>query len=271
MSKILTQQKSLLTVFSSSRRSGYSPEALVYLEQLTPPPPKDIKDQIAIFIDGLVEDHLYEKIDEMWLFAINTSENAVKGMKALKSATLVNTVNFEAYRGFTQNASTDYINSNFSPTNDGVQCSRYSAHYGIYSRTDNLANASDLGVVDASPNADIWLQMRTSTNASNFKVHCKNNNQLSSIGNSLGFCITTNVDDAQNHLAKNNSGYIHSVIRTTTGFPDDNIFFCRHNGSVAGTLRQYSFATIGGGLSSAECISYYTRLQTLLTYLGANV
>lgn len=255
----------------------WSAEASTYFDQLSTLPDLDIMVQIAAFIDGLVSDGVYAKIDEMWLLAMNTDANSRKGIKAYKECTVVGTPTFTAYRGW-QGTGANYLRTNYVPSTDGINYSASNASMGVYSRTDSQSNGFDMGARHASSENSISITIqtrRTSTDHYRTRINL-NTPQSTVLGTSLGFfAINRNPDLGTNlvHQYHNNSMISASSSLSPTAVTFELfIMVCNAAGTASGsTGRQLSFAFIGGKLTDTDASNLFTRLETLLDYIGAGV
>lgn len=253
---------------------GWSVEALTYYNLLTDPPDNETFQHIADFIDGLVTDGIYSKIDEMWLFAMNTEGNALKGMKGYKNCIAVNNPTFTAYKGFTGNGSSSYLNTNFNLRNDGISFTQNSASFGLYNRTQmstaSTTRAEGGSYTTTSTNVTV-IRTYFTTSVATALVNSSGSGNAISITNSQGFFIATRTGSTY-YAYKNGSGTSGT---DTSQLPANNNLFllCLNaNGSpFRYSTAELAFAFVGGYLNGTEVSNFTTRLETLLDALGAGV
>lgn len=251
----------------------YSEEATLYFDQLTTPPSSDILAEIATFIDDLNSDGIYEKIDEMWLFAMNTQSNALRGMKAYKDCTITGSVTFTAYQGFLGDGATGHLNTNYGVISDAINFSRYSASIGAYIRTEGQHAGYLMGVYrDASHFTQLLPR-----NISNQSFYAINTNGVQTV-NSVTACtglmgISRIQSDQHIRMIQNVATSVGSQFTTPNTTNIHMYILARSNNDtpVNFSNREVSFAWIGGGLNTSQMNTLATRVETLLDYLGAGV
>ena len=124
------------------RSSGIvlDPDAASYLSGATDPV---FISAVNDFFLGVKADGNYTKIDAMWLPAAETQTIANRNLKnpATFTLTAVNAPTWTQYQGYTGNGTTQYLNTNFNVSTNGVAYTQNSNSFGFYSRT-NIAQAS---------------------------------------------------------------------------------------------------------------------------------
>lgn len=253
--------------------AGYSVEAQQYFDRLTTLPESDTLDAIATFIDGLNSDGVWSKIDECWLFANKTKANAYIGMKGLKDCSESGTITFSVYNHIVGNGSNGYLNTNFKPDGDGVNYTLNSGSFGVYSRNNVLEESVDIGGRTTTDGGDqIW----GATRFTNDIFYAESNSQtlvLISNNDSRGLLSVSRTAADLTTLYSNGTSFTTSSAVSVAVF-DGDIFICALNegGSPANySTRQYAFAFIGGGLTGTDIGNLFTRIETLLDFLGAGV
>lgn len=271
ISDILLAQKKTIPTEWFARKNNYSIEAQQYFNRLAILPGQDTLVKMAEFIDSLKQNGVWAKIDEMWLLANKTAANGLIGLKNKKNCTNVNSASFAAYRGFTSNGTTSYLNSQFNFATEGVNYTLNSASIGLYSRT-NADNSGlfDFGVVDATINR-IFFQTRTSNNFAG-RINESAGDAVSN-SDSRGFFIINRSGSSAAQYYKN-AVNLKSSTTSSTAIPSGNAYIlCRNgNGTPDGfSTHQISFVFVGGSLTSQEVTNFNNCLERLLDYLGAGV
>ena len=88
---------------------------------------------------GLSITNLSDAFDVMYVLAGETSESSLRNLvKNAYYATAVNAPTFTQYEGFTTNGTSQYLNTNFKPS-EGVNYVQNSASLGIYHRSGNYS------------------------------------------------------------------------------------------------------------------------------------
>lgn len=259
---------------TSGGGAQYSNEVLTYINRFSILPDEGTLAALATFIDGLVSDGIYQKIDEMWMFAMNIEANALLGIKNVIDAQVVNSPTFTAYRGF-QTASTGakYINLKFIPTTHGVNFNSTSSAMGCYNRTDVNENSYDMGLFNSffDTNKTYMMRIRSTTGSAQLRLGTfTSSNQ--SISQSQGLIICGRPNTTQRFLSLN--GASRAIAASTyNDFPNEEMYLGRTNGDASPVYsnKEYAFAFLGGTLDDTECASLFSRLETFLDYVGAGV
>ena len=90
------------------------------------------KDLLDTLIKNLKTDGIWAKIDRLWLLAAENTASALVDLKGLVSATAVGPPSFSADDGYTGNGSSHYINTNFSPSANGVNYTTNAGCFGVW-------------------------------------------------------------------------------------------------------------------------------------------
>lgn len=252
-------------------KPGYSQEASQYISRLAVLPGTDTLNKYVEFIDSLVKNGIWVKIDEMWMFAHRTEANALIGLKNKKNCLNVNSTSFTAYRGFTSNGTTSYLTPQLNLSTEGVNYTVNSASIGVYSRTNaNDAGLIDMGGNDASNNR-IFVQTRTSNNFAG-RINELTGDVVANSDSRGFFVINRNGAGATQYYK--NATNLKSGTTSSSAIPNINIYICcRNSNGTAGdfSTKQLSFAFVGASLTSQEVTNFNSCLERLLDYLSAGV
>jgi hypothetical protein len=272
------KEKKRKKTFLDSFRGGFapfvfSPEALLYFNRFDIQPPLAVRKELAKFIDGLVSDGIYAKLDEFWIYAINTSHNALLGVKNYKNCSVLGGMAFTTNRGFAGDFSNKALDTNYIPSVDKINFDLNSGSIGVYNRVSSASNRVDIGCQNASSN--VLALISGSTLVTNFKV-AFNSISFFSIGvlgsNTLG--LIASVRTAANNVRTYKTGSFLNQALNNSGIPSVRLYVGanNNNGSLASaTNNEYCFAFVGGLLTDANVISIATRLEIYLDYIGAGV
>lgn len=252
---------------------SFSPEAQLYFNRFDIQPAFDVKKKIADFIDGLVSDGIYAKLDEFWIFAINTSHNALLGVKNYKDCSNLNSMVFTIDRGYKGDFTNRAINTNYTPSTDGINFTSSSSSLGIYSRTSQAYSRVDIGGQNAASKVTGIMSGNTTVQNSRIALNCASYDvNFSTGGDTLGLIAITRTSGTNVRCFKSGSFFDRPIgITSITDFPI-YIGANNNNGTIASaTAKEYTFAFIGGNLTDANIISIATRLEVYLDYIGAGV
>jgi hypothetical protein len=174
--------------------------------------------------------------------------------------------------GITGNGTNGFADTKFNPISQSSNLNSFSL--SVYSRTNLSDTMFDIG------NADSWAN---GVKASVIMTRYANGNRYIAIGgnytlnaetNSQGYyCGGTN-GSATQILYKNGSNVL-SGTSNQAGFSNSNLYISAVNDITLGakqySSKNYSFASIGDGLSPTEAANFYTAVQAFQTTLGRQV
>jgi hypothetical protein len=149
-----------------------------------------------------------------------------------------------------------------------AQLTLSSGHYSIYSRTNLNETSIDLGVLSGSVHQII--------------TRLANEQTYSYASTNIGVAVA-NTDSRGLYITNRNSstnttGYKNGTkvadVAMTAGLPIDTVFIGARNqggSAIIPSSRQYSFASIGSGLTDTEAANLYTAVQAFQTTLSRQV
>lgn len=249
----------------------YDPDAQILFDRMVIEPTNARKLIINALIVGLKNDGNWNELDVLVILAAADSQASLLDFKNLQDGALVNAPAFEADRGVTGNGSTSYINAQFNLTTDAVQYTRNNASAGIYTRTNvggnnligmGLTNATIEGLLIAPRNASSVATMGVNTNT--FKTYGNADSRgLYSIRRT-----TNNAQEAfKNGLSKG------AQADASIALVNDNVYVLCFNridtGAGGFSIRQKAMYFLGSG--DINQLTFYNRIQTYMTAIGANV
>jgi hypothetical protein len=166
-----------------------------------------------------------------------------------------------------------YLNafSNFSQTN---------CHLSFYSRSTTVGTQFEINALPSGGTA--LLQIRAAANfGSGNATLGQGSVSFTTTTNASGYWIGSKTDTSTRFGFRN--GVLNSVVTTTndtTAHPSLFVIISARNQAAAGTTtitpisystKECAFATLGFGLSQAECATLYTIVQNFQTTLGRQV
>jgi hypothetical protein len=141
-----------------------------------------------------------------------------------------------------------------------------SSHASIYSRTNNTVEAFDF----YTPTYYTFLLGMNFSGTSYSRVNQSTYSNIAAT-DSLGLRIINRTSSTTEKLYKNNS-LILTTARNSTALAITPIAIAKTEGSgIEWSNRQYSFMTIGDGLTDGEASTLYTLTQAMQTTLGRQV
>jgi len=168
--------------------------------------------------------------------------------------------------GITGNSINTYGNTFFIPNS---HLSSSSQHISIYSRTNSAVAVRDIGVSTSGTNT-LACTLKWSDN----NLYFNNGASFASVSNSdsKGFYISNKVASGTVIAYKNGINVASAASGDALATHSCYIMAWNAAGSAQGlTSRNYSFASIGDGLTSTEAANFYTAVQAFNTSLGRNI
>ena len=167
--------------------------------------------------------------------------------------------------GILGNATNTFADTFFIPS---VQLTLTSGHYSIYSRTNSGGTTIDLGVLDGACH-----QIITRLSDEQIYSYASSNVGLSLANtDSKGFYVTNRNSSTNTTGFRNGTKVVDGAM--TAGLPPTSVFIGARNQGGSGVIpagRQYSFSSIGDGLTDGEATTFYNLVQAMQTSLSRQV
>lgn len=257
-------------------------EALAYFASLSTTLSDSQKININDFVidlkDSLSVENLATVFSWFNLLANETAEAALKNVfiPASYTTTTSGTITFEAFRGYTGNASNGYLNSNFTPSLDTTVAGLNDASFGIYFRA-----ATDKGSIEAhGAYSTAGVSKRTQLdrpNGGSDYYDIAINSALTGVASTdeiSGMFIASRV--ASNNIKIfANSTQKHSATTVTSGLVDQVINVCASMYDWGGRFGyendQVAVCFYGRGLTGTEVRKVTNCVERYLDSIGAGV
>lgn len=216
---------------------------------------------LEAFIDGLVADSLWSKIDWLHVYGLGTAGDAVLNLKSSSyPAVPTNSPTFTANQGYTGNGSNMYLDTGFDPSTAGGQYAQNSASVFVYSRVDAASITAMIGNTNAASQSYI------SPRFSNLTFMGANGSAISASNtNATGFYHATRRGAADSEFYKNGTSLTTSGT-ASTALQNNNLTTLRALGAYS--VGQVSLAGAGAGMNDTEAAALAARVATLQTALG---
>ena len=258
----------------------YDADALAYFTANTAITSAADKNAINTFYLGLKSDGIYTKMKAMYL-PLWSSATANKW-------NLINPVDTNG--AFRLNFSTGWTHTSSGTTPNGISAyadtfiipstslTLNSTHLSTYIRTNAVTSGGIIfGAVNTVQPAALQCSVYSNNNGSIYDCYNSTTGQGrllgSNVADSRGFALFTRSSSNSSKIFWKNSN-IGSITTTGGGLPNayNIVYGARTTDGTIGSYdsRQYSFSSVGTGLSDAEASSFYTRVQNLMTYFGLN-
>lgn len=263
-------------------KGGYCDEYQTIHNAFTAKPNDDLALQWNNMVSGLVDDGVWDKMDVFYNFAahLNTNAEAQVNWKnpGTHDATLVHAPAFTALEGFTGDGANDYIETNFTPSADGVNYQLNDASHGAYVRYFDQSdiNLFVYGVYsttgDGGTDNAIRLYCGSPTiDQSGFDIN--NNVTALTFVVTDGMYIASRNDNAGYDWYINKSGT--AEINNSTKAPDQGIVILARR-TVDGSVGCFSSSQVscffaGAGLTQADVNNITDRYEAVMDYNGKGI
>ena len=229
--------------------------------------------QTAIYglVQGLKQTGLWSKMTALYPFVGGTAGCHAINLKSpgTYNITWSGTVTHNS-NGITGNGSTGYGDTGL---NANTVLSATSNHVSIYSRTNSLANTTEIGCLNSSSLYKIFAIYAEYSNSTFYT----SNGQEAELGvpatDSLGFMVGSRVGASS--VASYKRGIkVKAGTNASTGLPSLNVCVLAQN--FGGTNRNFSsrnlsFASIGSGLTDSDASNLSLLVQSYQSVLGRAV
>lgn len=250
----------------------YDPDAEALFARFTTPPTDERKGIINTLIVALKTAGVWSKLDALYLMAAHDAQAARRNwVQDAYNLSAINGPTFTQDRGYAGNGSSSYLNTGFIPAAVGGEFTLDSAHYGVWSRTNDIQNGgSDIGSRVSTSAAQTMLFSRRNANVAVFRI----NQQVVADGtndDSSGHIIVQRSDATTNQLFRNGEQVSSKTAGSQSLSSYEILISCFNSGGSPDSFssRQYASATIGAALSPQELIDYHAAIETHLTAIGA--
>jgi len=228
-------------------------------------------------ICNLVTEGVWAKLDVMYVFATNSSGNALLNLVSSSfTATVVGAPTFAADGGYTGTdafPAVNYLDTGFNASTAGGNFVLNSAHLSCWSNTNftTVNGGSCIGIRGSGTTDWAFIEPHDSSQLL----------QISTINNAAGTGVT-NANSTGHYLANRtssalNSGYknaasVQAANLTSGAVANGNMFVLANNkvgtGPINGGAYQIMAATIGGGLTAGDITNLCHELNTYLNTIA---
>lgn len=228
----------------------------------------DVTNYTAL-ICGLVSDGVWAKLDAFYVFAApNTTVANLNLISTSYTLTTTTSPAFTVSQGYTPNGSSQFLNSGYIPSINGVNYTLNSASIFGWSGTNLRKDAAGLNGYFASstPGAYInpWNSSIDST-ANNLNDSTGANTFSPSLANGL---FTASRLSSANYIVYRNATALGTQNDTSTALPSSSFYATVTNNSM-GNTRLVSMNGWGGGLTATDVSNLYSRGSTFLSAQGS--
>jgi hypothetical protein len=249
-----------------SSRPRFDPDAVTVWSSFSTPPSDSDKTNINNLVVALKEAGIWSELDVLYVLAAANSNAAVKNWKApgTFSLSLVNSPTFTAYRGFTGDGASAYLNTGWTPSTHGVKFTQNDASVWAWPINNIASNSSIAGSVSSHY---CFLYPRTVGGAAAIYLNsAAGGASVSSVGDARGFIGGQRRGASDVRLFKNGV-QIATNNQASTGVPTASMWVLGAYPSSYSSF-QNSFSAWGSSLSGKEA-AFDAAVRTYLTAVGA--
>ncbi len=261
--------------------AGYSytnAEAATLVAAMSSAPDDTRKGLIDTCIGAIKTAGVWTKLDCLWIRAAHDSQAALLDWKRLSDSTAVNSPTFTTDRGFTGDGSTSYINTNFTPSTDGVNYTQNSACMGAYlnAGTDAASTSKNaMGVLSTGVYFYIWPWYSASAGSGvRARINNAANTTKGTITTAFGLTSANRSGASAVELYRNGSS-LGTSTEASVGAPPKDVFELGYNNNNTGLsgANDYRIAAsfVGGSLTSTEHADLFAAIEAYLDAVGAGV
>lgn len=251
---------------------GFAPETTTLLAAFTGSYNTARQSAINDLIVSLKNNGIWSKLDVLCIAGLNSGDSLVNWKNpGTFNGTAANSPTFTVDRGFTFNGSTSYVNTNFTPSTAGGNYALNSAHLSVYSRTNNVVAATDIGANPTTGNAQSIIASRFTDGNCYYAIN--SSGQFFANTNSNRLLIANRTNSTSVQFYRDGVSLHSSTGDSSITVTNRSIWVGgRNNGSIQQpSTRQIASWSIGAGLTATEAANFNTALNTYLTYIGAAV
>lgn len=261
-----------------SGRRLYDPDALAYADAVSSYGEVVGSDWIGLvsnFIRAEKGEGPWWASDDYLCFWGPSPIASLTSLKQRRLATAFNSPAFLQYRGYTFNATTNYIDTGFVPGTHAVTMGVSSVHLESYERTNVFGNTSPIGATSAG--AQINVFPRSSGNVAVLSV-------MGGIANYSGATDSRGLTQSgrngaaltSHYAARNGVDYAKTADYSSLGasLPTTSFFVggCNVNGSYSqGRATSVGYVAWGAALNATQRLARYNNVQAWATAVGAQV
>jgi len=208
------------------------------------------------------------KFDRLWIHGL-FSPIAAKTSFVNPSSTAITAVNsptFTVNRGFTGDAVSAYIDTNYNPSTSAVKYTQNSASAFVYSRTSDQSPRSDFGSVGLTPLSLIQMYIRANSDVIIGDINA-NGSTFGVNSNGTGFYSLVRTGSNSSSIYKN--GLLLSSGTKASVLPPYNLYlFCINVAGTGADFGNRQISVSGTSDGTVNQANFYHYIQVLGTSIG---
>lgn len=216
-------------------------------------------------INGLVADAVFSKLDALWVTATADATTAGLNLKSSSFTLTNNSATFTADAGYGGNGSSQYVNTNFNLSTNGVNFTQNAASLFAWSTKAGLDNGYCIGQVSPGFFTNC-IQAENFGAATSMLI---NGGAAAGAAVADGFGLFTGVRTSSSSVsAYRNAALNNTNAASTSAAPASaNVAFLQDTGTFFGG--GIAAAGIGGALTATDVSNLYARLHTFLNTVNS--
>jgi hypothetical protein len=251
--------------------AAYSAEAEALFAAMTVQPDTTRKGVIDTFIKTMIADGIWAKLDVLWVLRAHDAQAGRLNWKTPASfaLTAVNSPTFTVDRGYTGDASTKYLNTNWNYAVNAVISTLNSASIGVY-QTPNIGTAGADGSIMAFGGQQLFIRARVASDKIDSRLNGTPQVDSTSAPASRFGLTAVNRADA-NDITFYRNGVTQGTVAQPSGSPGTGVslILC-YNGSSGLSPQlhndnQTGLAWVGASLTAGEHAAFDTAFDTYIT------
>jgi hypothetical protein len=241
---------------------SYDAAASALFGRFTTPPSDARKGQINTLITALKTAGVWAKLDALYVMAAADTQAAMRNWIAdAYNLTTSAAPTFVADRGYTGNASSQFLTTSFNPaTAISPKFVQNSGAIGVYVLTNIAQDGDDFG------NTNSLIRSRSAANAFGGRVNQATTTSLAAINTSIGHNVVRR-PDASNIQHFKNGAQVNTAAVASAAPDSANFDICRGVGGYSS--KQIAASHFGQTLSDAEILAFYNAVNAYMVAVGA--
>lgn len=256
--------------------AAYATETQTILDAFAVEPDSTRKSAIDALVVRLKDGGIWSQLDFLRILAAHTQQAALINWKnpGTHDATEVNAPTFTVDRGFAGDGATSYLNTNFTPSVDGVKYLQDDASFGAYSRTGLATDGCYIGGYSGSLGNNAHLLHFTTQDRLVARVNQSSSDFLDISPTTYpGLIVARRSASNAQQIYKNGSSIFSNTTASNSLMTVPMFSLARNENGTAGLFsnQQISADFAGAAMSAAEQLELFSAIEEYMDAVGAGV
>lgn len=218
-------------------------------------------------IDGLVADGIWSKLDALYIFATQSTANALLNLKSSSyTPTIVGALTFTADDGYTLTTGSNYINTNLNASTAGGQYAQNSAHMSVWMFSDDSSMLGSVGTLSGSNEQRLIPNL---SGVGYYRVNCQPDEGTGgAVASGAGLSMGTRETSTQVRGYRNGVLIGTEAAATSATLNNANFTFGDRSHAEIDVSNKVSGGSFGSSMSIAEASDFYDHMRTYMTAVG---